>query len=70
MNNYDKIRKMTLKEMADWLDKISNEDRDDWDPIGCSGCCYYNTHHMPKECGKCEFEGGMEKYLKRKTKMN
>lgn len=74
MNNADKIRSMNNEELAEWLDKISNQDREDWCGIGCCSCIYYGTHHANKEyigtkheylyqCKDCEFENGILGWL-------
>ena len=38
MTNGDKIRSMTDEQLADWLDKIFNQERKDWEQVGCSFC--------------------------------
>ena len=35
MTNADKIRAMTDEELAEWIDKWTNEDREDWNCLGC-----------------------------------
>jgi len=30
MTNYEKIKAMTVEELAEWIDKQNNDDRDDW----------------------------------------
>lgn len=64
MTNYQKIKNMSDVELADFLDKISNQNREDWNPIGCFHCMYYGTHHSPKECVGCEWEYGILCWLK------
>lgn len=64
MTNADKIRNMTDEELAEWLDKMSNQDRFDWGDIGCSNCVYYGTHHYPNDCGDCEWKLGLLNWLK------
>ncbi len=73
MTNADRIRNMTDEELAEFLDKSLNLDREDCDPIGCYGCAYYGTHHQDKdggfyECGDCEFEGGLLQWLQAEVK--
>lgn len=41
MTNADRIRNMTDEELAELFDKISNEYREDWSPMGCTTCSYY-----------------------------
>lgn len=65
ITNYEKIKSMTIDEMADWLDKILNQDRDDWNEPGCYHCAYYGTHHQPKDCGDCEYKEGLKGWLNR-----
>lgn len=64
MTNGDYIRNMSDEELAEWLDKRSNESREDWDPIGCDSCTFYETHHYPKECGDCKWKNGIIGWLK------
>lgn len=65
MTNGDKIRSMSDEELAELLDKALNQERDDWSSIGCYNCINYNTHHYnERECGNCEWFGGIEKWLK------
>lgn len=61
MTNADKIRSMTDEELADFLQRIQDSEREDWTPIGCYHCSYYKTHHQPKDCFKeeCEFRLGV-----------
>ena len=66
--NADNIRKMSDKELAEFLDKISNDDRLDWNPIGCNHCVYYQTHHSVKGssqymCKDCCYEDGLLTWL-------
>lgn len=76
MTNGDKIRSMTDAELAEWLDRQHDGDRDDWKPIGCYHCINFNTHHDDKsnigteyeylyECGNCEFEDGILGWIKK-----
>lgn len=65
MTNGDKIRSMTNEELAKWIDKQHNQDRDDWDGgLGCYNCIDYKTHHYPSDCGDCEWKNGILKWLK------
>ena len=77
MTNGDKIRTMTDIELAEFIDKILNQDREDWKPIGCYNCNAYGSHHADKnnigteyeylyECKNCEFENGVIKWLENK----
>lgn len=68
MTNADKIRKMTDEELADWIDRQYNEERDDWDTIGCYSCTNYKTHHYPDDCGDCKYKDGILAWLKKETK--
>lgn len=76
MTNGDKIRSMSDEELFDWLDSQYNEDREDWEPIGCYRCTNYGTHHTDKsyigtesaylyECSGCEFENGILEWLRK-----
>lgn len=67
MTNADKIRNMSDEELADFLDKISNDERKDWSPIGCNTCCNYNTHHYPDDCGDCEWKDGILNWLTKRS---
>jgi hypothetical protein len=64
MTNAEKIRNMSDEELAEWLDKISNQDRKDWDSVGCFHCINHGTHHYPKDCGDCEWKFGILHWLK------
>lgn len=71
--NADRIRNFSDEDLAEFLDKSLNNDREDCDPIGCFGCAYYGTHHQDKdsefyECGDCEFEGGLLEWLQAEVK--
>ena len=64
MTNGDRIRQMNDEELAGFLTKALDQERDDWNPIGCFHCINYNTHHQnERECGDCEWFGGLEKWL-------
>ena len=65
MTNFERIKSFTVDEMTEWLDKMLNQDREDWESIGCYNCIYYGTHHYPSDCGDCEFLGGLKQWLKR-----
>ena len=75
MTNADKIRNMNDEELSEWLDKQHNENREDYNSIGCYDCIYYKTHHADKsnigtkyehlyQCKNCEFENGILQWLK------
>ncbi len=58
MTNADKIRNMNDEELADFLDKISNDERKDWSPVGCS---------TPDDCGDCEWKDGLLSWLRKEV---
>lgn len=62
MTNFEKIKAMNLAELAEFLDKASNQERDDWSSIGCCGCVHLYNH--PKDCGECEWVNGIEAWLR------
>jgi len=72
VTNADRIRAMSDEELAEWIDKMFNEGRDDWEPIGCYSCIHYSTHHSNPEnkgtylyeCAACPHEGSYENGLK------
>lgn len=66
MTNADRIRNMTDEELFEWLDIQLNQEREDWQPIGCYSCIDYGTHHYPKDCirNKCEWVNGVLGWLK------
>lgn len=72
MTNADKIRGMTDEELADWIDGMLNQDRDDWNVPGCYSCINFGTHHSDPqnkgtnlyECADCPHEGSHENGLK------
>ena len=75
MTNGDKIRSMTDEELAEWLDKQHNQEREDWNSVGCYHCINYGTHHADKsnigteyeylyECKNCQFENGILNWVK------
>ena len=55
---------MSDEELSEWLDKISNQDKKGWSPIGCHNCADYRTHHYPNDCGNCEWKDGIEGWVK------
>jgi D-tyrosyl-tRNA(Tyr) deacylase len=69
MTNFEKIKAMSIEEMTEWLDKSTNQDREDWEDIGCYHCCYYGTHHAPVDCQRenCEWLGGIRQWLNREA---
>ena len=70
MTNADKIRLMSDDELAEWIDKQLNQDREDWSSnvIGCYHCINYGTHHYPNDCGECEWLGGIKQWLQKEAK--
>lgn len=60
----DKIRNMNNEELADFIDWCVNDERDDWEGIGCSGCPDKGTHHAPECCKDCQWEHGIIGWLK------
>lgn len=71
MTNGDKIRNMNDKQLAEFFDILLDQDREDWTPIGCYDCAYYGTHHQEDgDCNNCEWENGIEGWLKRKAQPN
>lgn len=67
MNNYKKIITMSPEELADLLIKLLDQESENHETIGCFHCCYYNTHHYPKDCGECEYKGGILDWLNQPT---
>lgn len=65
LTNGDRIRSMSDEELFDWLEKQINDEREDWETLGCYGCVYYKTHHYPDDCGNCEWIDGLLSWLKR-----
>lgn len=59
----DWIRGLTDGELANFLDRCVNSERDDWSPLGCYNCCYNGTHHQPSECVSCEWKNGILGWL-------
>ena len=70
--NADRIRSMSDEELADWIDSVLNQDREDWNVPGCYSCINYGTHHSDPqnkgtylyECAACPHEGSYENGLK------
>ena len=63
MNNYEKIKQMTVEQMAKFLKKHFDEYGEHF---GCYSCTNYETHHYPDDCGKCEYlkcGGNIKKWL-------
>lgn len=67
MTNADKIRAMKNEELAEWIDKQHNQERQDWESLGCYDCINYGTHHYPNDCGDCEWKGGILSWLKKEV---
>jgi len=68
MTNFEKIKAMTVEEMTEWLEKQNDQERDDWQSIGCYHCCNYRSHHHnPRECGDCEWYNGIKGWLNREV---
>jgi len=63
ITNADKIRSMSDEELAEWLDVITNDEREDWNPIMCAHCIYHETHHEKEYCNDCEFGKGLLNWL-------
>ena len=58
--NYDRIRNMSVDEMAEFLTSLLNGENNH--NVGCYGCVNYGTHHSDPnyqfyECGDCYCEG-------------
>ena len=73
MTNADRIRNMTDEELSEFFDKMLNQDRIDWESIGCFDCIYYKTHHQDKSrpdyaCENCEFKDGLLEWLQAEVK--
>ncbi|MFA7051244.1 MAG: hypothetical protein WC189_04060 [Bacilli bacterium] len=72
MTNGDKIRSMTDEQLADWLNKITNQEKEDWEQIGCSFCINnvisnksgVFTKFSLHGCEVCKFENGLIGWLK------
>jgi hypothetical protein len=72
VSNADRIRSMNDEELAEWIDSVLNQDREDWDVPGCYSCINYGTHHSNPEnkgtylyeCADCPYEGSYENGLK------
>ena len=71
--NADRIRNFSDEELAEFFDKATNQDREDWETIGCFGCVFHGTHHQDKDggsykCEGCEFENGILAWLQAEVK--
>ena len=69
MSNADRIRNMSDEELAEFFDRVQNQDREDWSSVGCYHCIYKDTHHADfesehYECGDCCWEDGIIGWLK------
>lgn len=68
MNNFEKIKSMTLDEMAEFL--IVQFDQFE-EHFGCYSCINYGTHHHnPQECGDCEYYtcgGNIKQWLQQES---
>ena len=68
MNNFEKIKNMTLDEMAEFLQKQFDEFEEHF---GCYSCINYNTHHYnEKECKDCEYwecGGSIKQWLQQES---
>ena len=67
MTNFEKIKSMTIEEMTEWIEKQIDDEREDWESLGCYHCINYGTHHYPKDCGECEWLGGIKQWLSRES---
>jgi len=68
LTNFEKIKAMTVGEMTDWIEKQNDQERDDWESLGCYHCINYRTHHQnPRECGDCEWFSGIRSWLEREA---
>jgi hypothetical protein len=70
MTNYEKIKSMSLEEMAEWIDRQYDQEREDWFSLGCYNCINYGTHHCPKDCGECEWLGGIKQWLQQEIRQS
>lgn len=63
LTNYDRIRNMSVEEMAKFLESLLNGENNH--NVACYGCMNYGTHHSDPEnkknglyeCGDCYNEG-------------
>ena len=57
MTNFDKIKSMSIDELAKLLGDLNDADGNSLNKIGCTNCCYYETHHAPEDCinDRCSF---------------
>lgn len=68
MNNFEKIKNMTLDEMAEFFKEQFDEYEEHF---GCYSCINYGTHHHnPQECGDCEYYncgGNIKQWLQQES---
>lgn len=51
--NFEKIKNMTVEEMAEYFHEVFDENKEHF---GCLSCINYNTHHHNyTECKNCEY---------------
>lgn len=65
--NIQRLQRMTVEELADFLERTTDEERDDWFPLGCNSCIYQGTHHEPEECVDCSWKNGITGWLRAKA---
>lgn len=51
MTNYERIKLMNKKELANFLYTLLDEN--EYTDIGCFDCCNYGTHHFLDCSGSC-----------------
>lgn len=49
--NFERIKNMTVEEMAEFLQKNFDKYKE---RFGCYSCIDYGTHHYPEDCETCE----------------
>lgn len=67
--NYEKIKNMTIEEMAKFLQKNFDQNEESF---GCYSCIDYQTHHYPKDCQACYWltiGGSIEKWLQSESEV-
>lgn len=67
MNNIERIKSMSLEEMAECFEELGLDD----ETFGCATCTSYGTHHYPDDCGNCEYlkcECDIKQWLKQQSK--
>lgn len=67
MNNYDRIKNMSIEEMAGYFQKLFDPHKD---RFGCLSCLDYGTHHYLEDCGDCcwlTIGGNILKYLEQEA---